>query len=193
ILALLAQVPPGQWWSLESFVSAVKERQPDFQRPAGDYDSWYIRDAGSGAFLRGFENWDRVDGALVRWLLEQPLASLGLVEVAGSAPAGERPSARAFRLTPYGAALLGLGGRPERGEPSSLDVAAGGLVRALAGEGPTPANAYDRFQLARISDWLPPEPAAENGLAYPYRLSPTSLARGARKGISAARMVTFLE
>ena len=198
ILALLAQVPVGQWWSLESFVAAVKDRQPDFQRPAGDYDSWYIRDANRGAFLRGFENWDRVDGALVRWLLEQPLAGLGLLEFSG-----ERPAARAFRLTPYGAALLGLAGWPEAPEPAPLEVAAGagGLVRALAGEGAGPAQAaasgYDRFQLARIGDWLPPEPAAAasgaNALVYPYRLSPASLARAARKGISPGRVLTFLE
>src|SRR5258707_738382 len=37
ILKLLALVPPGAWWSLDSFVAAVKDRQPDFQRPAGDY------------------------------------------------------------------------------------------------------------------------------------------------------------
>src|SRR5579859_5992190 len=40
--------------------SAVKEEEPDFQRPAGNYDSWYIRDAQSGEYLRGFESWDRV-------------------------------------------------------------------------------------------------------------------------------------
>ncbi len=197
ILALLAQVPAGQWWSLESFVAAVKDRQPDFQRPAGDYDSWYIRDASSGAFLRGFENWDRVDGALVRWLLEQPLAGLGLVEISAGAPAGERPSAgaRAFRLTSYGAALLGLAGWPEAPEPASLEVTAGagGLVRAVAGEAAALASGYDRFQLARIGDWLPPEPAEAGGLVYPYRLSPASLARGARKGISPGRILTFLE
>jgi hypothetical protein len=189
ILALLARVPPGDWWSLESFVAAVKDRQPDFQRPAGDYDSWYIRDANSGAFLRGFENWDRVDGALVRWLIEQPLAGLGLVDI--SAPAAERSAARAFRLTPYGAALLGLAGWPEAAEPAPLEVLAGGLVRARAGEGAA-CGGYDRFQLARISDWLPLE-TADGGLVYPYRLSPASLARGTRKGISPGRILTFLE
>ncbi len=255
ILKLLAGVPPGVWWSLESFVAAVKERQPDFQRPAGDYDSWYIRDAASGAYLRGFSNWERVDGALVRWLIEQPLAWLGAVErttVAETTAAPEpfpvaftpgrgvpisapvvgattpdparldRPSQarvvnapRAFRLTPYGAALLGRDGWPEASEPARLEVAAHGLVRALAGESGAPASGYDRFQLARIGDWLPPvvaspeeesapdteagapgrtqRSAPTNAVVYPYRLTPTSLARAARKGIPPGRILAFLE
>ena len=223
ILKLLAGVPPGVWWSLDSFVSAVKERQPDFQRPASDYDSWYIRDASGGQFLRGFENWDRVDGALVRWLIQQPLAWLGAVELAPIRPSlgdqsdpwgfavtptaqltegnpkglsattaavtGANPkglSSRAFRLTPLGAALLGLAGWPEAPDALPLAVNADGLIRA-----PALASGYDRFQLARISDWLSPETDA--GLVYPYRLTPAALARAAQKGISAGRVLAFLE
>lgn len=182
-LKLLAQVPAERWWSLESFVAAMKERQPDFQRPAGDYDSWYIRDAAGGAFLRGFKNWERVDGALVRWMIEQPLAWLGAVELTTALP-------RAFRLTAYGAALLGLAGWPEAAEPAPLEVDANGLIRAAAG-----ASGYDRFQLARISDWLPPE--IERGdhasAVYPYRLTPASLARSASKNITPGRIAAFLE
>ena len=199
ILKLLAQVPADTWWSLDGFVAAIKDRQPDFQRPAGDYDSWYIRDTASGAYLRGFENWDRVDGALVRWVIEQPLAWLGAVETTvveteapkttaekiGAETAGVAPGGGpvAFRLTAYGAALVGLAGWPEAPDTAPLEVDAGGRVRAVAG-----ASGYDRFQLARISDWLPPEISA-----YPYRLSPASLARAASKGISPGRIVTFLE
>ena len=205
ILALLAQVPPGVWWSSDSFVAALKERQPDFQRPAGDYDSWYIRDSRSGAFLRGFENWDRVDGALVHWLIEQPLRWLGVVEIwpqeQSLADSASGPSARsrapAFRLTPYGAALLGLAGWPEAPEPARLLVQPGGLVRAAAGESAAPASGYDRFQLARIGDWLPPETASAqapaNVFVYPYRLTPASLARAVRKGITIERIIAFLE
>jgi hypothetical protein len=202
ILKLLALVPPGAWWSLDSFVAAVKDRQPDFQRPAGDYDSWYIRDAAGGAFLRGFDNWDRVDGALVRWVIEQPLAWLGAVENTTAVQNTtvvevESSSARAFRLTAYGAALLGLAGWPEAPENAPLDVQSGGLVRAAAGEASAPASGYDRFQLARISDWLPPELAAggsaSGAFVYPYRMTPPSLARAARKGISPGRIIAFLE
>jgi hypothetical protein len=180
ILGLLRGVPPETWWSLESFVAAVKERQPDFQRPAGDYDSWYIRDAATGAYLRGFENWERVDGALVAWLIRRPMAWLGLAQVTppGAAEAG-------FWLSAAGAALLGRAGwETDEGEAAGFDLRADGLVRVPAG-----ASAYDRFQMARISTWLPLEP----GPVYAYRLTPAALGRASQKGITPARIRQFLE
>ena len=176
ILNVLAEVPAGVWWSLDSFVSAVKERHPDFQRPAGDYDSWYIRDAATDTYLRGFENWERVDGALVRWTVEHPVYWLGLVEV------GVEDEV-AFRLTPYGAAFLERRAWPEAGPPAPIAVSAGGILSL-----PASASAYDRFQLARVSDWLP---LADEG--YRYRLTPAALARAARKGIGVSRIVAYLE
>ena len=65
-------VPAGEWVSVADFIDAVKATDPDFQRPGGDYESWYIRDAGSGAYLTGFESWDRVEGELLRALLTGP-------------------------------------------------------------------------------------------------------------------------
>ncbi len=63
VLGFLSSIPAETWWSMGSFMAAIKQRNPDFQRPAGDYNSWFIRDKGSGEFLRGFEHWDEVDGA----------------------------------------------------------------------------------------------------------------------------------
>jgi hypothetical protein len=50
VLEMISQVPENRWWSLPAFVAAVREQSPDFQRPAGDYDSWFIRldPAGNG-------------------------------------------------------------------------------------------------------------------------------------------------
>jgi hypothetical protein len=180
ILSLLRGVPPAAWWDTDSFVQAVKDRQPDYQRPAGDYDSWYIRDP-AGQFLRGFENWERVDGALVRWLIAQPLRWLGLVETT-TAPDG-------FRLTRHGAALLGLAGweAPDGDDPPPPDLRPDGEVRV-----PALARALDRFQLARIAEWRAPE-ADAGGWAYVYRLTPAALARAAAKGITVPRILPFLE
>jgi len=182
ILGLLAQVPAETWWDAAAFVRAVQERQPDFQRPAGDYDSWYIRDPG-GQYLRGFANWDRVDGALVRWLIACPLRWLGLVEVSdGDPPAG-------FRLTRPGAALLGQTGweAADPAETPVLDLSAAGELRV-----PAAASAHDRFQAARISQWLPPERGPASPV-YVYRLTPAALSRARGKGITPARILQFLE
>ncbi|MCC6187584.1 MAG: hypothetical protein IT318_01005 [Anaerolineales bacterium] len=181
VLKLLAGVPAGVWWSLPAFRAAVKDRQPDFQRPAGDYASWYIRDAATGAYLRGFENWERVDGALVEWLITGPLSWLGLAAL--TPPDAPEPG---FRLTPAGAALLGQAGweTGQAAPPPPFDLTPAGVLRVPAG-----ASAYDRFQAARISEWRPPEP----GPVYVYALTPAALGRAARKAITPARIRQFLE
>jgi hypothetical protein len=101
------------YWSLEAFVDGVRQNHPDFQRPAGDYDSWYLREEASGEFLRGFKRWDAVDGALLRFVICGPLHWLGIVDLAAP-EVGKQPSA--FRFTAWASALLsgkapGIGSR----------------------------------------------------------------------------------
>lgn len=188
ILHWLAQVPPGVWWSLDSLVEAVKARQPDFQRRGGDYESWYIRDAASGDYLRGFANWERVDGALIRWVIENPLSWFGLVEISTidteseTRPNPANATVKAFRLTPDGAAFLGQGEWPAPLPPVPVLASADGLLRV-----PLAASRYVRFQTARIADWLPLEEDH-----YAYRLTPASLERAGQRGITIHRMLAFL-
>ena len=49
-------------------IDAFKEAEPDFQRPTGDYDTWYIRRTDTQEFLKGFDQWDAVEGELLRFL-----------------------------------------------------------------------------------------------------------------------------
>lgn len=172
LLALLAEVPPRTWWSLAAFVAAVKERAPDFQRPAGDYDSWYVREAATGAYLRGFAHWDRVDGALLRWVITGPLRWLGMVEAAPGV----------FRVTAAGAAWLSGQPVPEAAEARQVHLGLDGVIRA-----PLTLRPTDRFRIARVAKWLSLE-----GEAYRYRLTPTSLKRAARQGIPLDRLIDFL-
>ena len=60
---LLLTLPRGQWWSLPALTSATRSQRPNFLRPKGDYDSWYLRDQETGEYLRGFEHWEHVEGA----------------------------------------------------------------------------------------------------------------------------------
>jgi len=83
VLGFLGWLPPKRpFWSQAAFVTAIRQASPDFQRPAGDYDSWYIRDSDRQEFLRGFSHWDAVDGALIRYLIAGPMHWLGLVDLA---------------------------------------------------------------------------------------------------------------
>ena len=57
LLNLLDAIPENKWWSLNAFVRDVKQKYADFQRSAGDYDSWFIKRASDGQYLRGFQHW----------------------------------------------------------------------------------------------------------------------------------------
>jgi len=79
---LLDRLGVETWWSISSLVAMIKETTPDFQRPTGDYDSWFIRDQQTGAFLHGFNSWDRVEGELIYSLLTGPMYWFGVVNLA---------------------------------------------------------------------------------------------------------------
>ena len=95
LFRLLEGVPEGKWWSLAAFIRDIKAKYPDFQRPVGDYDSWFIKRVSDGTFLRGFASWDEVDGALIRYLITGPMFWLGVVELARPE---ENESVTAFRV-----------------------------------------------------------------------------------------------
>jgi len=187
ILQLLAEVPANEWWSLASFIAAVKTRLPDFQRPTGEYDSWYIRDAASGAYLRGFENWEVVDGALIRFYIEGPLKWLGVVEISSPALSGKGAEGEgqfpAFKITPAGSAFLHRQPAPAtEAETFTAHIGMDGVVRVAIH-----TNAYVRFRVARITKWM-----TLTANAHLYRLTASSLKRGVKQGVSLERITQFL-
>jgi hypothetical protein len=181
ILLYLKTCLPGTWYAFDGFVGAIKRVDPDFQRPDGDYTTWYVRDAATGAYLSGFESWDGVEGSLIRFLVTGPLAWLGLVDLGVVIP-GAFPAA--FRLTPTGATFLGLADPEPEPEPAPLT-----LRRDFSVLVPT-ARRYERFQLARVADWVS-SPGLESEF-FTYRLMPASLERARQQGISVARALEFL-
>jgi hypothetical protein len=174
ILRRLQACAPGTWYSLDGFVAALKQADPDFQRPGGDYTTWYIRDAATGAYLSGFDSWDAVEGALIRYLITGPLAWLGLTDLGiGASPAS-------FRLNLAGAAFFGLTESAPELQPAPLALCPDFTVLAPA------ARRYERFQLVRVADWV------RTGDPFVYRLTPSSLERARRQGIPVARVLEFL-
>ncbi len=179
LLEHLAQCPSSEWIGLESFVAAVKRTDPDFQRPPDAYNTWYIRHADSGDYLMGYEHWDRVEGALIAYLIGGPLHWLGVTALGLKG----QEEAVAFRLTPGGAFFLELTDRiPEAPRLPPMAVDADLTVRALAG-----GNLYDRFQLARIAEWR------ASGEVFIYRITHTSLNRALSQGIRVEQVLTFLK
>jgi len=179
--AVLGAMPRNDaWYRLADLLAAMKSNHPDFQRPDGNYETWYIRDARADGYLAGFESWDYVEGRLIRFMLQGPLSWLSMVEVAEAAG----PKDLAFRLTPR--ALSWLAGEYPAGDrerpPITIQPDASIEVRHEA-------DRYVRFQVARIAE------VEETDAVRPfrYRLSPTSLARADEQGIKADRLRQFLE
>jgi hypothetical protein len=187
ILDFISTIPRGSWWSLSAFVTDVRDRHADFQRPAGDYDSWYIRDTLSGEFLRGFSHWEAVDGALIRYVICGPMYWLGLVDLATPVPregvsAGSLP-VTAFRLTEWFDTILS-GGLPEGLPVEDQLVLVGSDARLRV---PALAPRAVRYQLARFGLWE----AQKNGV-YVYRITPASLARARQQGLQMGHLLGLL-
>lgn len=180
-LRLMAAIPVGTWWDLDRFVADVREHDPGFQRPGGDFSTWYLRHAHSGEFLQGIDHWADVDGALLRFLIGGPMNWLGAAEFWPGEGAGKPP---VFRLTPASGLLFG-----REAPPSPIPQSAATRVRP---DGrllvPTSTALGLRYQMARFSAW--------EGLQlgdYVYRLTPTALQSASEAGLRLTHVRAILE
>jgi hypothetical protein len=178
LLRQLRELEPDTWYGIGDFVKAMKRVDPDFQRPDGDYKSWYIRHAQTGQLLLGWEQWEQVEGALLRYFLAGPLFWLGAVDLGYLAP-GER-SAFAFKLTAWGARWLGkeveLPSDPVR---APVVIAADGTIHVPPG-----ADDWERLHLERLSD------VTEQGS---YKLNKEKVVALLMEGSDIERVLRFLE
>jgi len=180
ILNFLSTIPQETWWNLESFVTAIHQQQPDFQRPAGDYDSWFIHHTDSGEYLRGFEHWDHVEGQLLRFIITGPLHWLGIFDL--GAPREDQP-ARAFRFSKWSQALL-RGEAPEGLPIEDQKIQARSDARLNLS--PLVPRAV-RYQIARFSHWE----GLKRGI-YLYKITPASLERASQQGLRSDHLLTLL-
>jgi hypothetical protein len=167
------------WFETSAVVELIKTTDPDFQRPDGDYDTWYIRDATSMAYITGFENWDNVERRLIHFMLEGPLAWLGMVDIA----TGHDGPETLFRLSEQ--AVNWLEGRPPNTEEVTAPIVVQEDATLLV---PQNANRYHRFQIARIAEPRSPE----LGKPQRYVLTPRSLTLAREQGVRPDRLLSFL-
>lgn len=181
VISLLKNLDPKTWWSIESFISQVKENYPDFQRIGGEYDSWYIKSKSTGEYLRGFNHWDDVEGALLKYLLAGPMHWLGLLDLGLIEEDGQPAS---FRFSAYADNLINnqvpsLTGR----NTEKVQIRSKGEIRMT-----TNVPHKTRYQVARFCDWHPVK--AE---AYLYAISPASLSRAEKQGLRVAHLLSLLK
>jgi hypothetical protein len=170
----------GDWLSLDDFVATIKRIEPDFQRPGGDYNTWYIYDR-QGQPLMGFEYWNQVEGALILYLLTHILLLLDVVEL-GAASATSQPVS--FRLTPLGQSFLQdqAPSLPADKNPLLLRVDSNFYAHV-----PARASLYDRFQLARFAELEQREPRQTI-----YHITQASINHAFKNGVAADQITTFL-
>ena len=175
-LAALRAAPSGEWCTLESLIQSLRESSPEYMRPFSDFESWILCDE-TGEFLHGLESWDRVEGRLVRYLITNPMAWLGAVDLT---PA-EQPLA--FRLTPSAGVLWEEEKAPATPADWQARVRSDGTV--LAPEG---MPLLLRYQLARCADWI-----GRQGGVYLYRITPHSLDIARKQGVRSEHILPLLE
>lgn len=181
VISLLKNLDLKTWWSIESFISQVKENYPDFQRMGGEYDSWYIKSKSTGEYLRGFNHWDDVEGALLKYLLAGPMHWLGLLDLGLIEEDGQPAS---FRFSAYADNLINnqvpsLTGR----NTEKVQIRSKGEIRMT-----TNVPHKTRYQVARFCDWH-----SVKAEAYLYAISPASLSRAEKQGLRVAHLLSLLK
>jgi hypothetical protein len=188
ILHYVSRCPRGSWLTIESLIESVHQVDPDFMRPDGDYDSWFIRDVETGQYLMGYRSWDKVEGALIRYVLEYPLRWLGMVAIGHTEREG---TADSFRLTRDGASILGLSvsgtapsdaGGKQTSAPTAIAVQADFLVLVPGG-----ISWYDRFLLERFARWLDEQAGTAR-----YQIDAQSVSVALQRGVTIEQIERFL-
>jgi hypothetical protein len=172
LMDLVNSIPQDKWWSIPAFVRAIKEKFPDFQRPAGDYDSWFIKRETDGQYLRGFAYWDQVDGALVKRFIHT-LHWLGMADLASPE---EGKEAMAFRVN--GSQVEGRRLKVEE----KIVVSSNGKI--------TVSRFFSRavrYQISRFCKWEEPKPDE-----YQYQVTAHSLTHAKEHGLQASQLLALL-
>lgn len=195
LMNLLNSIPQNKWWSLPAFLRAIKEKYPDFQRPAGDYDSWFIKRGSDGQYLRGFAYWDSVDGALVKYFI-QVLHWLGKADLASPE---EGMEFTAFRIHPFA-----QGGLPAA-EDGGKSKGVGGKIVVSSNGKITVSRFFSRavrYQISRFCEWGDDGGrAAVSGSErrtetqadeYKYQVTAQSLTHAKEQGLKAEQLLSLL-
>ena len=173
LLDLLNKLPKDKWWSLSAFTQDIKETHPDFQRPAGDYNAWFIRKDEDGQYLRGFEHWDCIEGNLIQFFLDPILFMLGKVDLGYL---GEMDHLSAFRVR----SQLPITLEPEN---VKLGVSSKGLITI-----PRLFSRVARYQIARFCEWQEHKWEDE----YRYQVTPLSLQQAQKQGLNVEQLLSLL-
>ena len=181
ILHELKQLPSRAWWSLTAFVESIRQENPDFQRPAGDYDSWYIRRQDREEYLRGIRYWPELDGGVIRQIISRHMHWLGLVELGAIEQDG---SPTAFHFSDWAEALMEGEHTPDLPiEREFFKIRSDGSIHI-----PRLTSRALRYQVARFSHLI-----HEETDHYVYQIRAESLAAAQKAGLKVEQFAGLLQ
>ncbi len=180
-LNMVLDLHTEEWISLQDFCNEVKEKHSEFLRPDGNYSTWFVRSRSSGEYLQGFEHWDDVEGAYLRFLLLGPLFWMNVVETRRDDTPGSQIF---FRLTELGQDLLA--GSPPPAFPSDLGKIS--FMKSTMLMVPSAAPRWVRYMIARMSEWI-----GRQTDVYIYRITPESLAAARKQSLHPSHLVKLLQ
>ena len=181
IIDQISRIPANKWWNLDSFVKYIYQSNPDFQRPAGNYESWYIKNIESGEFLQGFEHWDAIDGNFIRFMITGPLYWLGLIDIASGK---NDHSPQAFRLSTWNAELLS-NQTPKGIDPVESKIKLDSYGKVVI---PVQYSRTTRYQVSRFSEW---QGKTKDG--FIFYITPDSLQRAKSQGLTINHIIKILQ
>lgn len=180
LLDIIAKLPREKWFRISDFVDWMYQRHPDFQRSAGEYDTWFIKEAKSGEYLNGFEFWHKVDGQLLHYLLTGPLFWMGILDLAFT----EEEQAYAFKKSDWADNLLEK--KPVKyitHETSEITMHKNGVILVPVG-----TNRELHYQIARFCIW---EESQRDH--YRYKISLNAIRRAKTQLISTGQIKKLIQ
>ena len=142
------------------------------EKPSSQKDT-QTKPFGSQVDLRGFEHWDEVEGALIRYFIVGILFWLGYVDLASTEEDGE---IKAFRVRK----------KVESGKPKGgkIVVASNGKITISRF-----AKRVARYQISRFCEWE----VSKNPDEFRYQITPSSLGRAKEQGLKVSHLLALLK
>ena len=180
LLDLIQNLPENTWFNIQEFCNWIYQNQPDVLRSGGDYDAWFIKNSATGGFIKGFGNWQQVEGEYIRTMIQMPLFWLGFVDM-GKIPGDSSPTV--FRKSKWFNALMA---DHELKYPfikvNNFEIEKSGRINI---------NRFFprdiRYQMARCCEW-----ESVRGQNFYYHISPNSFARMEQQGLKVSQLISLI-
>lgn len=180
IVDLMKDIPVDTWWDIQSFIEDIKSCYPEVLRVAGDMDAWFVKDRATDEILRGFEHWDKVEGAFLHAFITNILYGLGLCDLAV-----DRKSKQilGFRWSKWKESLFEKPADPENEPEGSLYTLSQGNV-IISSSCPRSL----RYQIARFCVWKGIRRAE-----YQYQVTPASLQAARQQELQVSQLIGLIK